>query len=163
MLVYRAIFSLIPLFLMPLLNYSMADTIIVVAVMLVGVLLGQKSHRVSRIQNLTYVLFFVLLVIGYLQDRAATLYRNKLVLLAFAQGVSGFYGLFHRNKYLSIAFAISYWIMVGTVLAQISLNRLGTKGIFLAVALIFLVAVQDLRRILKPITGNEFEREVDDR
>ncbi len=140
-MLYRIVFSLIPLFLMPIMG------------MVAGVLLGRESQRVSRIQNLTFVLFYALLIFGYLQNVSTLSYGDQVFLLAMAQGISGFYGLFHRSKNLSIPFACAYWALIAVSLAQVAYARLGTKGILLAGALMVLVALQDMRRILKP-TGN---------
>jgi uncharacterized membrane protein YobD (UPF0266 family) len=152
-MLYRIIFSLIPLFLMPIMGHGLLRGLLVSSVMVTGMLLGRESQRVSRIQNLTFVLFYALLIFGYLQNTSAPSYGDQVFLLAMAQGISGFYGLFHRSKTLSILFACVYWALIAVSLAQIAYARLGTKGIVLAGALMILVALQDMRRILKP-AGN---------
>jgi uncharacterized membrane protein YobD (UPF0266 family) len=152
-MLYRIVFSLIPLFLMPIMGHGLLRGFIASAVMVAGVLLGRESQRVSRIQNLTFVLFYALLIFGYLQNVSTLSYGDQGFLLAMAQGISGFYGLFHRSKNLSIPFACAYWALIAVSLAQVAYARLGTKGILLAGALMVLVALQDMRRILKP-TGN---------
>ncbi|HOY25282.1 MAG TPA: hypothetical protein PLM80_03905 [Mesotoga sp.] len=153
-MLYRIIFSLIPLFLMPIMGHGLLRGLLVSSVMVAGVLLGRESHRVSRIQNLTFVLFYALLIFGYLQNTSAPLYGDQIFLLAVAQGVSGLYGLFHRRKTLSILFACGCWTLIAVSLAQVAYAKLGTKGILLAGALMVLVALQDVRRILKPIDRN---------
>lgn len=158
-MIYRIIFSLFLLFIMPFLNYSIMLSAIVVSLVLIGMILGSKTERVARIQNLTLTLFYVVILFGYFQDTAGMVYRSEVVILAVAQGVSGFYGLFHHRRSLSVVLSLGYWILVGTALSRIAWMRLGSGGLILGIALIALVAFQDIRRIYKPLVRSPFEQD----
>ncbi|PNQ06238.1 hypothetical protein KU43_00760 [Mesotoga sp. SC_NapDC2] len=155
-MLYRILFSLVPLFLMPFLNYQFLDSVIAVLVILPGMILGNKTDRVARIQNLTMILFYVVLIFGYFHDTTGTIYRTEVMILVAAQGVSGFYGLLHQKRRLAVVFSLGYWILVGVAMGRIAYFRLGNSGIVLTVVLMLLVAAQDVRRIFKPLAKNPF-------
>ncbi len=162
-MLYRIIFSLVPLVLMPFLNYSFLFSATAAFLVFMGMILGNKTVRVSRIQNLTLFLFYVVLVFGYFQDTTGTMYGGEVLILAAAQAVSGFYGFLHHKKLLAVAFSLLYWTLVGVAIGRIANVRLGSGGIMLAAVLMILVAGQDLRRILKPIARTPFERDGEDK
>jgi hypothetical protein len=58
---------------MPFLNYQFLDSVIAVLVILPGMILGNKTDRVARIQNLTMILFYVVLIFGYFHDTTGTI------------------------------------------------------------------------------------------
>ncbi|MBN2220300.1 MAG: hypothetical protein JW697_08490 [Kosmotogaceae bacterium] len=158
-MIYRIIFSLFPLFIMPFFNYTLLFSAIVVFLVSIGVILGRKTERVARIQNLTLTLFYVVILFGYFQDTAGIIYRSEVLLLAVAQGVSGFYGFFHYRRALSVVFSLVYWILIGIALSRIAWMRLGNGGLILGIVLIALVAFQDIRRIYKPLVRSPFEQD----
>lgn len=162
-MLYRIIFSLVPLVLMPFLNYSFLLSAIAAFLVFTGMILGSKTVRVSKIQNLTLILFYVVLLFGFFQDTTGTMYEGEVLILAAAQALSGFYGLFHHKKPLAVAFSLLYWTLVGVAIGRIANFRLGSGGIVLAAVLMILVAAQDLRRILKPIVRTPFEWDGEDK
>lgn len=150
MLIYRLAASLAPLLIMPFLNYAPGEVFIVVACTFLGVILGNRSERVLKIQNLTFVVFYALLILGYFQEPGGVpIYRDQILILASAQALSGLYGFFHERKCFAAFFSIGYWALIAIALAQISRRKLGAGGVWLAVALISLVAARDVGRIIK--------------
>jgi len=162
-MLYRVIFSLVPLVMMPFLNYSFLFSAIAASLVFMGMILGSKTVRVSKIQNLTLFLFYIVLLFGYFQDTTGTMYKGEVLILAAAQAVSGFYGFLHHKKLLASAFSLFYWTLVGVAIGRIANVRMGKGGIVLAAVLIALVAAQDLRRISKPNVRTAFERDGEDK
>ena len=88
-MLYRIIFSLVPLVLMPFLNYSFLLSAIAAFLVFTGMILGSKTVRVSKIQNLTLILFYVVLLFGFFQDTTGTMYEGEVLILGAGASIIG--------------------------------------------------------------------------
>lgn len=148
-MIYRIIFSILALLLLPILNYNLILAIIASGLLVAGTALSKDREWIPQLQGVTLVLFYALILFGFIRDRDTAVLSREVIIISSGYLFSGLYGFFLKRYLVSMLFSIAFWGMIATALSFAAYEKLGGNGILLSVVLIGLVAAQDIKKLTK--------------
>ncbi|MDI3523727.1 MULTISPECIES: hypothetical protein [unclassified Kosmotoga] len=148
-MVYRIVFSILPILFMPKIGYSLGYSVFLAGLLFFGTVISKDVEWIPQLQGITLVLLYALLLLGYAKGASPSDYYMVLPLISIGYLFSGFEGLLLSKKTAAILFSALFWSAVAIGLSFIAYKKLGSPGIVMSVVLFFFIAMQDIKKILK--------------
>lgn len=146
-MIYRLIFSFIPLIGLTIIGFNFLFSILVSAILIVGTLISRDRDWIPQLQSVTLVLLYAISIFGYL-NRGYNLFELILVLISIGYLACGFFGFFMNNKKRAILFSIIFWGFEASSISILAYQKIGFSGILVSTILFTLIAYRDYRKIL---------------
>lgn len=154
-MIYRIIFSLLSLLLLPILDYSLTISIFAAILLVGGTVLSKDREWIPQLQGVTLVLFYALVLFGFMRSREIGLLSKEIMFIAAGYFFSGLYGLYFKRYRLAMVFSITFWGLIAAALSFAAYEKLGGNGILISIVLIGFVAAQDIRKLVKQSTDKK--------
>ncbi|MCD6159111.1 MAG: hypothetical protein J7J09_00595 [Kosmotoga sp.] len=163
-MLYRLVFSVVPIILFPRFGFSISMSILVTVALLTGTLIGNK-HWIPQLQTLTIFLIFALSILGYFRGQNISSLEASLRFMAFGYlflGIEGSafslpFGVMARKIFALIA-SVLFAIFVAWGLSMLAFEKMGGSGIALSIFLMGLVSWRDVHKIIQmPFEGRHGE------
>lgn len=148
-MLYRIIFSVLPIMFMPKIGYSFAYCAFLVGLLILGTIVSKDIEWIPQLQGTTLVLLYALVLLGYVKGASPSDYYLALLLIGIGYLFSGLEGLSLDKKRVAILFSILFWGFVASGLSLTAYEKMGFSGVVMSIVLITFVTVQDVRKILK--------------
>ncbi|OAA31366.1 hypothetical protein AT15_07670 [Kosmotoga arenicorallina S304] len=154
-MLYRLIFSFIPIIVFPRLGFGIILSLIVVAMLLIGTIIG-NNRWIPQLQSLTIFLIYALPILGYFRGQDISVMSISLMLIAFGYLSLGIEGSAFSlpvksktRKKVALFASVLFAFFVAWGLSILAFDKMGNSGVFLSAFLMGLVAWRDVNRIIK--------------